>query len=278
MLTPPGRRIALLSALGVRAALAVSLYRSEALPLAPAAQLSQVPLVDFTQHVSRPVISVVRGDAQTLREDIEARPLSSVRTSRTSTGYMRFQGRPRRPQSFFGGRLRPGRRREQEILEAVRRRRIEVLAVEYQDPALGELDTGEAGDLRLAVHSRRRCLVLIDERAGCRVSREWRFASVGMIGLRIHAKRRGLVPAVRPALEAILAKIFGCRANSFERYCERQERHRECSRCGSGTAGRRMIFLPSNSRRVPGGEGTSGNPPADVCRGFSTSSGRGSIP
>lgn len=61
----------LLGAEGVRVALAVALYRSESLSLSRAAQLAQIPLVDFMQHVSRLGVPVVRGDAQTLRDDIE---------------------------------------------------------------------------------------------------------------------------------------------------------------------------------------------------------------
>ncbi len=63
---------ALLGTPGVRIALAVALYRSESLPLARAAQLADMPLIDFIRHVSRLGIPVVRGDAQTLREDIGA--------------------------------------------------------------------------------------------------------------------------------------------------------------------------------------------------------------
>ncbi len=61
----------LLNVAGVRAALAVALYRSESLSLSRAAQLAEMPLVDFMQHLSRLGIPVVRGDAQTLHEDIE---------------------------------------------------------------------------------------------------------------------------------------------------------------------------------------------------------------
>ncbi len=61
----------LLSAPGVRAALAVALYRSESLSLGRAAKLAEMPLVEFIQHVSRLGIPVVRGDEKTLREDTE---------------------------------------------------------------------------------------------------------------------------------------------------------------------------------------------------------------
>ena len=58
---------ALLGTPGVRTALAVALYRSESLPIG----LADMPLVEFVRHVSRLGIPVVRGDAVTLREDID---------------------------------------------------------------------------------------------------------------------------------------------------------------------------------------------------------------
>lgn len=52
-----------------------------------------------------------------------------------------------------------GRCGEQEILQAVRRRRIEVVVDEHTEPAFDDLDADEASILRLAVHSRRHCLI-----------------------------------------------------------------------------------------------------------------------
>ena len=55
---------------GVRLALATALYRSESVTLARGARIAGVPLVDFMQHVSHEGIPVIRGNAKTLREDL----------------------------------------------------------------------------------------------------------------------------------------------------------------------------------------------------------------
>lgn len=101
-----------------------------------------------------------------------------------------------------------GRRGEQAILAAVRKRHIRVIDEVHGEPAFEELDAGEASILRVAVHSRRRCLVLIDERVGRSVARELGFAVVGTAGVLVQAKRRGFLPAVGPVLEALLANDF----------------------------------------------------------------------
>lgn len=56
---------------GVRAALATALYRSESLSLGRAARLAGMGLAEFMQHVSRLGIPVVRGSAQSVREDVK---------------------------------------------------------------------------------------------------------------------------------------------------------------------------------------------------------------
>ncbi len=101
-----------------------------------------------------------------------------------------------------------GRPGEHAILEAVRKRRIRVVEDEPMEPAFEALDAGEATLLRHAVHSHLPCLILIDERAGRRVARELGFAVIGTAGLLIQAKRRGMIAAVRPALERMLANEF----------------------------------------------------------------------
>ena len=54
----------------MRLALATALYRSESVTLARGARIAGVPLVDFMQHVSHEGIPVIRGNAKTLREDL----------------------------------------------------------------------------------------------------------------------------------------------------------------------------------------------------------------
>ena len=62
----------LLSAPGIRRALATALYREESLSLGQAARFSGLGIGEFIRHVSRLGIPVVRGTADTVREDAEA--------------------------------------------------------------------------------------------------------------------------------------------------------------------------------------------------------------
>jgi predicted HTH domain antitoxin len=55
----------------VRLALATALYRSESVSLARGARIAGMPLVDFMLHVSHEGIPVIRGNAKSLREDLE---------------------------------------------------------------------------------------------------------------------------------------------------------------------------------------------------------------
>ena len=61
----------ILSEPGVRTALAVSLFKNDALPLGRAARLARMTLAGFIQHVSRLGIPVVKGDERSLREDLD---------------------------------------------------------------------------------------------------------------------------------------------------------------------------------------------------------------
>lgn len=61
----------LLNKAGVRTALAVSLFKDDCLPLGRAAKLAGVSHEEFIKHVSRLGIPVVKGNADTLREDLK---------------------------------------------------------------------------------------------------------------------------------------------------------------------------------------------------------------
>ena len=56
---------------GVRLALATALYRSESVSLGRGAKIAGIPLADFMQHISHQGIPVIRGNAKTLRDDLE---------------------------------------------------------------------------------------------------------------------------------------------------------------------------------------------------------------
>ena len=56
---------------GVRTAVAVALFKDDVLPLGRAAKLAGMAVAEFMRHVSRLGIPVIKGDAQTLRDDME---------------------------------------------------------------------------------------------------------------------------------------------------------------------------------------------------------------
>ena len=62
----------LLSEPGIRRAVATALYRDESLSLGQAARFSGLSIGEFIRYVSRLGIPVVRGTADTVREDAEA--------------------------------------------------------------------------------------------------------------------------------------------------------------------------------------------------------------
>ena len=66
-----------------------------------------------------------------------------------------------------------------------------------------ELDAGEAEAIALAVEMRAD-LILLDERLARRVGARLGLRFVGVLGLLVEAKRRGLIPFVKPILDALL--------------------------------------------------------------------------
>lgn len=101
-----------------------------------------------------------------------------------------------------------GRAGESEIGAAIERKRLRVIDDEWSIPQFPELDEGEASMLRAAVNLRVPCLLLIDERAGRAVARELGFAVTGTVGIIVAARRRALIPAVRPVFEQLLDRNF----------------------------------------------------------------------
>jgi uncharacterized protein len=68
---------------------------------------------------------------------------------------------------------------------------------------LGTLDLGEAEAVVLAAE-KKADLLLIDEREGRRVASREGIPTVGLLGALTAAKRKGLVPAVRPVLDSLI--------------------------------------------------------------------------
>jgi predicted nucleic acid-binding protein len=69
----------------------------------------------------------------------------------------------------------------------------------------GELGRGEAEAIALALE-RRADLLLIDERRGRKVAGRFGVRVLGVLGILIDAKGKGLIPEVGPALEDLLTK------------------------------------------------------------------------
>ena len=101
------------------------------------------------------------------------------------------------------------------IATAIQGKQIRVIADEWPEPNLLQLDEGEASTLRAAIHLKVPCLVLIDERAGRAVARELGIPHTGTVGLIVQAKRRGLGPSARTTFEQLLAKGFRVAAETI---------------------------------------------------------------
>ena len=68
-----------------------------------------------------------------------------------------------------------------------------------------ELDKGEAEAIALAVE-RSADLLLIDELAGRRVAERLQVPTLGLLGVLLYAKRKGIIEAVRPILDELVQK------------------------------------------------------------------------
>jgi len=86
----------------------------------------------------------------------------------------------------------------------LRRDLTSAVAVELLHPALGR---GESEAICLAAESKAR-LVLLDDRPARRHAQALGLPVMGTLGILLAAKRRGLVPAVRSLLEALVAHGF----------------------------------------------------------------------
>lgn len=108
-------------------------------------------------------------------------------------------------QELLAGGAKPG---QAAIATAIEAERIQAIADRWSEPEFHELDEGEASTLRAAIGLGVPCLVLIDERIGRAVAKEWGIAHTGTVGLIVQAKRRGLVPSAKGIFEELLANGF----------------------------------------------------------------------
>lgn len=96
---------------------------------------------------------------------------------------------------------RPDRGEGRAIRHALTAGRFELLAPRDALPVLG-LDPGETSALALALEHD--AGVLMDDKAGRAVARRLGIAVIGSVGVLVLAKRNGLLPDVRPLLEALI--------------------------------------------------------------------------
>jgi predicted nucleic acid-binding protein len=105
----------------------------------------------------------------------------------------------------IAGKALPGAK---EVRAAIRAGWIQVLKDPPGKPPFSTLDPGEASILAAAAKLGRPCLILIDELAGREQAKALGFAVTGTAGLLLVAKKRGLIPAVRPYFEALMKADF----------------------------------------------------------------------
>ncbi len=96
---------------------------------------------------------------------------------------------------------RPDRGEGRDIRDALAAGCFELLAPRDALPVLG-IDPGETSALALALEHG--AGVLMDDKAGRAVARQLGIAVIGSVGVLVLAKRKGLLPGVRPLLEALV--------------------------------------------------------------------------
>lgn len=85
---------------------------------------------------------------------------------------------------------------------------LKAVAIETQEPALPDLDEGEASSIRLALRCRQPALLLIDERSGRAVAQELGLSVTGTAAVIGLARQRGLIDSARQVFAALHASDF----------------------------------------------------------------------
>ena len=105
----------------------------------------------------------------------------------------------------LAGGSRPGAR---ELTEAIESGWIEVAENPAVSDQFTDLGAGEASTLALAIETRGRCLVLMDEPLGRAHARAHGVAVTGLAGVLLAAKHAGFISSVSPFFERLEASTF----------------------------------------------------------------------
>jgi predicted nucleic acid-binding protein len=97
---------------------------------------------------------------------------------------------------------------EEPIQQAIAAGWLRAASEVSSEPALPELDEGEASSIRLALASGPQVLLLIDERAGRAVARELGLALAGTAAVIGLARESKLIPSARAVFAALHASDF----------------------------------------------------------------------
>jgi predicted nucleic acid-binding protein len=85
---------------------------------------------------------------------------------------------------------------------------LETVAIPTTDPALPDLDEGEASSIRLALSCNGPALLLIDERSGRAVAQEMGLSVAGTAAVIGMARQHGLITSARQVFAALHASGF----------------------------------------------------------------------
>lgn len=97
---------------------------------------------------------------------------------------------------------------ETQIKAAIKKGKLQAIADAWTEPKFPGLDEGEASTLRAAMNLKRPTLILMDDRAGRATARELGYPVTGTAGIILAAKRRKLIPAVKPVFQKLLRQDF----------------------------------------------------------------------
>ncbi len=97
---------------------------------------------------------------------------------------------------------------ERMIRDAIERKALKVLKRDWKIPRFPHLGEGEAGCIRAALHSRKPCLILMDDKAGRATAVEHGLRVAGTAAVIAMAKRRGLISSAAAVFERLLQTDF----------------------------------------------------------------------